>query len=836
MIYTKNLKKYLSVLLIFGMLVSLAGCKGSGDIVAPDESGTNEPVVHLDPATGEVIEFVNSDLAKVGVYDITDTDLGFARDTSYAVGSGRTDDGAFFVVCDRSQEYNGDYYLFTMDDEGKLLKKTTLVKPVDADNYERDEEHSGIYFNNIMELFEENNISVGYIDAVYYEYFHYAGNNKIEALLRIYTGGYEESSKEYVFDLLWDENGECTDLVYLPIEYGNGYIDRFAYAPDGKLAVVYNCNMWEDNIAGEMATVFSENRFEDPKNMVVTEKDDLTTWLYGLGDFMPSGDKLMAVYYSADDPNSTTVSEIDLDTFEPVDSYTIEQLGSGSTYPLGVTDDEGFVFYTGSGLQICKKGEKAEVLIDYINSDFRQTGCANFVSINGTEEFYLSYTDDKGGPYIAFCKHVAPEDVPDCNVITFAATSLYGSMADMIIDYNTKNTGTRIVFKDYQIYEKYTDYNADITKLYEDMINGRMADIVFVESYDYFDYDTLSRKGILADISALIEEDPDMALEDYLPNVVEALKYDGKIYRLVPSFSVNTAYGSEEFLAGYENWNVDTFLEYVDALDPDEAIPFNMFEIRENFLDDMLRYNGYLWIDRDGYSCDFNDPSFGRLLGFAKTIPTEIDYDSIHMQNYWDGSDNMTATGEVRVNLEYMSSFKDSYFDTYADCQGNAVYVGFPSPNSQGSVLSQMNSYVIKADSIMIKESWDFIKQLLKYDYQTSEGFFNFPVLKDAFEVRMEECSSPYVYENEDGEEYEYTPVYYMSDNEIPIPLMNDDQIKAAEEFIYTIDREEFLDPDLENLIISEINLGFVNGNTPEEIASSVQVLVQNYLDEKKAG
>ena len=112
-----------------------------------------------------------------------------------------------------------------------------------------------------MELFEENNISVGYIDAVYYEYFHYAGNNKIEALLRIYTGGYEESSKEYVFDLLWDENGECTDLVYLPIEYGNGYIDRFAYAPDGKLAVVYNCNMWEDNIEGEMATVFFENRF-----------------------------------------------------------------------------------------------------------------------------------------------------------------------------------------------------------------------------------------------------------------------------------------------------------------------------------------------------------------------------------------------------------------------------------------------------------------------------------------------------------------------------------------------------------------------------------------------
>jgi ABC-type glycerol-3-phosphate transport system substrate-binding protein len=818
------------------MLVSLAGCKGSGDVVAPDESGANEPVAHIDPETGEVIEFVNSDLAKVGVYDISETDLGFTAESSYAVGSGKTDDGAFFVVCDRSYEYDNEYFLLTMDDKGSLIKKTPLIKPVDSNDFERDEDVSGIYYNSISQFFDEYDITANYIDGVFYEYFHYAGDGLFEGLLRIYTGGYEASSKEYIFDVRWNDAGECTDVIYLPIEYGDGYIDRFAYAPDGKLACIYNCAMWEDNTFAEKAIVFSENRFEDTKNMVVAENDDLSTWLNSVGEFMTSGDKLMAIYCSVDDPYSTTVSEIDLDTFEPVSSYTLDQFGAGSTYPLGTTDDEGFIFYTGSGLEICRKDSKAEVLFDYINSDFRETGCANFVCMNGTDEFYLSFTDGNGGPYIAFCKHVAPEDVPDCNVVTFGATSLYGSMSDLIIDYNTKNTGTRIVYKDYQIDEKYTDYNADLTKLYEDMINGRMPDIVFVESYDYFEYDTLSRKGILADIGSLIDEDPEMSLEDYLPNVVDALKFDGKIYRLVPSFSVNTAYGSEEFLSGYENWNVDTFLEYVNALDPDEAIPFSMFEIRENFLDDMLRYNGYLWIDRDGYSCDFNDPSFGRLLGFAKTIPTDIDYESVHMQNYWDGSDNMTATGEIRVNLHYMSNFKDSYFDSYAACEGNAAFVGFPSPNSQSSVLSQMNSYVIKADSIMIKESWDFIKQLLKYDYQTSDNILNFPVLKDAFEVRMEDCSSPYVYKNEDGEEYEYKPVYYIGDNEIPIPFMTDDQIKAAEEFILGIDREEFTDPDLENLIICEINLGFENGDTPEEIASSIQVLVQNYLDEKKAG
>ncbi len=818
------------------MLVSLAGCNGSGNIVAPDETATNEPVVHIDPETGEEIDFVNSDLAKNGVFEYTDIDLGFPKDTSYAVGSGRTDDGAFYVVCDREVEFSNDYYLITLDDKGGLIKKTALTKPVDDENFDTSEEHPGIFYSSIMDLFDDYNISAEYVDGVYYEYFRYAGNDLTEGLLRIYTGGYEESSKEYIFDLRWNEDGECTDLIYLPIEYGNGFIDQFAYAPGGELVCVYNYNMWDDDAYGERAVVFSKDRFDDPKNIVVSENEDLSVWLNGVGEFIPSGDKLMAVYNSIDDPYSTTVSEMDLDTFEPVDSYTLDQFGSGSTYPLGVTDDESFIFYTGSGLEVCKKDEKAAVLFDYINSDFRQTGCANFVSINGTEEFYVSYTDENGGPYIAFCKHVAPEDVPDCNVITFAATSLYGSMANLIIDYNSKNTGTRIVYKDYQIYEKYTDYNADISKLYEDMINGRMADIVFVESYDYFDYDTLSRKGILADIGALIDEDPEMAIEDYLPNVVDALKYDGKIYRIVPSFSVATAYGSAEYVSGYENWDVDTFLEYVNALDPEEAIPFNMFEIREEFLTDMLKYNGYIWIDRDGYSCDFNDPSFGRLLGFAKTIPSEIDYDSIHMQNYWNGDDNMIADGEIRVTLHYMSSYKDSYYDAYASCEGNPAFVGFPSPNSQGSVLSDMNSYMLNADSIMIKESWDFIKQLLKYDYQTSDAFFNFPVHKDAFEVRMDECASPYVYKDENGEDYEYIPSYYTEDTEIPIPLMTEEQIKDAEEFIYSINREEFIEPDLLNLIISEINLGLANDETPEETASSVQLLVQNYLDEKKAG
>ena len=838
------------MLLIIAMLSSLTACKESEEIVVPDESGENTQSNHepiMDPETGEVIEYYNPELAKTGVYEITDIDLGFGDRDVYVTDAGCNDNGAYYVVCENDIYWNHAYYLCELDNAGNFSGQVRLSLPADIDRSEggeatavmkANEEKAGISYDDIADLLSENKIKYESIDSVYYEFFHYAGDGIYEAVIRVYADGWEECSKEYSFNVRWNEDGECTDILYLPVDTGEGYIDNFVFSPDGRVTAVYNYYKWDDDAQGERAIIFSEDRFENPKNMIVAENDDLSDDFAYIGEFVTCGDKLMVLYESYEKPGEVYCAEMDTDTFEPADPYALDTLGAGTLYPIGSTDDGGLVFNTINGLQISQKGEKASVLLDAINSDFREDGCGYFVSEDGTDVFYLSYLTTSGKQYIAYCKKVLPEDVADCKVITYGSNVLYGDMIDMIVDFNEKNTGTRIVFKNYQFYEKRDDYEADLTKMYEDMKNGRMADIVFLDPYSCFelDLDTLSRKGVFADIGELIDNDPDMSREDYLTNIFDAFSYDGKLYRIVPSFSISSAYGNSEYVSGHENWNVDEFLEYADGLDPEESLMFTMFETRQNFLEDMLRYDGYCWIDKDRFSCDFTDISFMRLLGYASRIPEEIDYESIHMLNYWDGYDDMYYNGEIRVNLSYMPDYKGTYYDAYAACKTDPVFVGFPSPDSQGSVISYTSSYMLSADSPLLNESWDFIKQVLQMPYQDSESFFNFPVLRSSFEEKMEDCLNPFVSEDEEGYEYEYMPSYAVPDGFEEVPLMSQEQADAGKEFICSVDRLSFEDRELTDLILNEINTGFETGKSSEEIASSVQIVVQAYLDEKKAG
>ncbi|MBP5553722.1 MAG: hypothetical protein J6X94_02510 [Lachnospiraceae bacterium] len=830
------------------MLLSLSACKGGEEPQEPVEVPENTEEEYeeiVDPDTGEVVEYYHSELAKTGVYDITDIDLGFGTRDVYVNDAGKTESGVYYVVCENDDYWNHAYYILDLDDKGNLVNTTHLSLPVSlpvseeeqSEVTEANKETSGIVYEDVNDLFKENKIKPEEVDSIYYEYFNYAGDGTYEAIIRIYTNSYEEASKEYSFNVRWNNEGECTDVLYLPVEYGDGYIDGYVYSPDGRLSVLYDSYTWDDDISGQSVIVFSEDRFDDPETMVVTENKDFSSWTDYLGHFVNVGDKTLAVYDSVDAPYETCVGEIDTDTFEPSNSYVLDQLGSGSLYPMGATDDGQLIFKTNAGLQSCKDGEKAVQFFDTINSDFRNEGCGYFVSLNGTEEFYMSYINTKGERYIAYCKHVPEENVEDCDVVTLASTVLYGNMIDSIVDFNEKNNGFRIVFRDYNIFEKKDDYEYDMKKLYEDMKNGRMADIVFLDPYSNVDIDYLSYSGVLADIGALIDEDPDMSRDDYLTNIFDAISFDGKLYRIMPSFSLYTAYGNSEYISGCENWTVDEFLEYSEGLDPLDSIMLTMYETRLNFLEDMLKYNGYSWIDRDNYSCDFNDINFLRLVGYAAKVPEEIDFEGIHMQNYWNGYEDMYKSGEIRLKLEYMISYKESYYDAYSTCKNEPLYVGFPSPDSQGSVITYTSFYLLNASSPVLDRAWKYAKGFLLSDYQESENVFNFPVLRSAFDKMMEDCKNPFTSVNELGEEYEYMPQYVDENGELTdVPFMTDEQIEQGKDFVMSVDRLAFEDQELNELIINVIYEGFDAGKTPEEIGASVQMAVQEVLDERKAG
>lgn len=834
----KNLRKYISIGLISVMLFSLASCKGAGDVVDVDTDVSDnstvvdepeEPVDENDPL------YANADLATKNVYDVTFIDSPHGNEGYYIKG-GKTDDGVYYVYS-LSDEYNNyAFFVELYDNSGNLSDTYTLSKPVGNDYYENEktavveanEEIKGIDYEFPMDLLEEYKLDCEAVDDISYGSFHMDSDGNIESILTIWTYDTRGDNSTEYFDVLWDDKGECTDIVHIPLDLKNGYVNNIAYLDDDSLLMIYA--NYENDVYSNKAVIYGADRFYDIKSSVKAENKDLGEWTTYLGSVISVDDKTLALYWDYDGDGKVYVSEIDPETIEADSKTEVKLLGGGSTYACGASDDGSLVFSLNSGLQVWKEDEKGKLFLDYVNSDLPANGCSNLVSVDGLDEFYASFYRTDDTQMLAFCKAVDPASVKKSKVITLAENRLYSDLMDRIIEFNTSDNGCRIVVRDYEVYETYENYKAGVEKLYEDMMNGRMCDIVSIDYMSDLDVRSLVDKDLIADIGELIENDPSMSMDDYCTNVFDAVSIKGHLYQVIPNYVVNTVYGSVDHLDGNENWNVDTFLDYAEEAENNGDMMFNIYMSRSEFVNDIIYNLGNYWVDLDRNICDFNDPSFYKLIGYSLTLPETIDFGSEKAQYYWDNYDNLMKEGGLRLKNITFTDFRSDYFSAYADCNAVPVCIGWPSPDSNGSSIGYSNYFMLNKDSLLIDQSWDFVKYFIT-DYQSSDRFYNFPVLKSALHDKIAHASKPYTATGTDGKDYDYTFTYYYDGEELEVPLMTDDQIADFEEFFLSVDRLYFTDSEIMEIMVGIIDEAAYEGKTPEETASSLQIAVQECLD-----
>lgn len=836
---SKNMRKYLSLFFIFIMLFSLASCKGAGEVVDRDtdvsgnessqDKTDTEPVDIDDPL------YANAALATKNAYEVTLIESPHG-DGGYYVKGGKTDNGVYYVYSLNDKFNNCAYFVELYDDSGSLKDSFLLSKPVGTDYYEYEktdvveanEDIKGIRYDFPMELMEEYKISCDAVDDVSYSCFNRDSDGNYESLLTIW--GFD-SKGDYLteyFNVRWDKDGVCTDVIHLPIDVKGGYLNNLFFFADDSMLIYYG--KYDDELYEEKAVLYGSDRFDDIKSSVIVENDEVGKWTSYLGSIVSVDDKPVALYWDYEEDGVVYASEIDLDTLDIDGKSRVQIYGGGSNYATGVSDDGQIVFGLNSGLQSWQAGEKGAAFMDYINSDLRASGCTNFVSVDGLDEFYASFYLTDESQKLAFCKATDPETAEKSKVITVAGNRLYRDLLDRIVDYNTAGNGCRIVFKDYEYYSTYENYEAGLEKMYEDMVNGRMADIVSVDYMNPLDVRSLEEKDLLADIGELIENDPSMNMDDYCTNVFDAVSVNGGLYQVVPTFTVGTLFGSPEYLDGMTEWNVDMFLEYAESAENNGDKMFNIYENRNEFLSDLIDQCGYEWIDLDRKSCDFNDPGFYRLIGYSLTLPEYIDYNGEYADFYWNNYDHIMMDGYVRLKNLTITDFKSDYFAAYADCNAAPVFIGWPSSGSNGSTVAYSNYFMLSKDSQLLDESWDFVKYFLT-DYQNTDRYYGFPVLKSALHEVIESATVPYTGTGSDGKDYDYTYNYHVGDENMEVPVMTQDQVKVYEDFILSVDRLYFNDSDLKAMIMEELAYSAAEGKTPEETASRIQVQVQEALN-----
>lgn len=114
-----------------------------------------------------------------------------------------------------------------------------------------------------------------------------------------------------------------------------------------------------------------------------------------------------------------------------------------------------------------------------------------------------------------------------------------------MVEYNKSGDTYRIVVKEYNTYNTSEDYTLGVKQLNNDIISGGMPDILVVDSN--MSMDSYIAKGLVANVDDLIAGDEELSKNDYLQNVWDAYRVDGKLYYVIPSFYISTMVGKNLF-------------------------------------------------------------------------------------------------------------------------------------------------------------------------------------------------------------------------------------------------------------------------------------------------
>lgn len=249
-----------------------------------------------------------------------------------------------------------------------------------------------------------------------------------------------------------------------------------------------------------------------------------------------------------------------------------------------------------------------------------------------------------------------------------------------------------VYYTEFDVYDKEKDeqVSTGTEKLSMDLITGDGPDIaVFMKTPL-----NLGGKGAFADMYGLMDDE--LSREMFLPNILEACEYDGKLYSLPTSFNVRSMMIKEKF-SGIENQTFDEMLETITSAPDGMSVTNNGTKME--MLISLISYSDEAIACRDG-KYTVNAGKMEEFLKFCNEFP---DYPGEQWQDF--------SKDEVLFSEFAATGFGD--FRTYYEMFGEPVtFAGYPSENGEGNV-AVMNCNIAVMEKCSDKQaSWEFVKSM----------------------------------------------------------------------------------------------------------------------------
>ena len=701
------------------------------------------------------------------------------------------------------------------------------------------------YLKNVYRYYDNNNVSTEPRENTGEQYTPIDENTAVvnyvdntAAVVGPAVG--ENSTSYYVVKATSDgsivSETDISSLLYYTDSEGNQnqrYINQI-YVAGGK--VVLQCDnalLCMDPATGELLNTVDFGESNYINNVFVSASGKLYASMWG-----DSGIEVYEV-----DILTGKKDKVTFPFAETLYNYSFAPGGNG--YDFYLADYSAFYGYN-------MGDEEPTEICNYVNSDVNSGFNQMLPAVFDDGRLVVIFRDDStGDTELLVLTKVDPKDVKEKYVITVAAEYIDDDIRSALVKFNRTSDEYKVIFTDYQKYNtEENNYSGAADQLAKDLISKDKApDIVLLNSYSTINLDSLVSKGVFVDLEQYMDADDEFNKDDYLTNVFESEKINGKLYTVAPVINIKTLAGKKSIFGDKTGWTMKEFMDMQNSLAEGES----MFSqpTRTNQGMEFVALAKDEFIGDDG-KCTFDSEEFKSMLEFLKSIPADYDaYQDLwnDNNNYWQDMQLAYKKGTTKLYETYIYRF-DIIPQVEAYLGEEAAFIGYPSSveGSNGAIISANSELAILSSSKVVPGAWAAIKYLLSDNYQNnfsglnedgSKGYsYAFPIKNNIIEKKMANDILPEYYtdydENGNEIQVESGSTIWLGDEKVDVRKSTEEDTQKIYDIIKGANVFFRQNQEINDIISQEAAAFYDGQKSVDDVAKIINSRIQILVNERR--
>ena len=800
----KNIKKYLSLVLVLACALSLAACGTAPAQEKPAAQESSAPAAET-PAEETYVWSASFKDIDAGNYQYLDV-RAYTQDGFYAIVSQPAEPREG----ESSEETQYENLIVYADNNGVItpLEKYEPSQP-EEDTEGKYEYESGCYPGYLAVK------STGEIVLLENFYANWAKTENVSRDSEEYWNNYSYEQKYYLRIL--NPDGSEIKSVEIPIGEDE-YLSTVVLGKDDSIFCAGGNKIYAYSADAEALYTMETEQYAENLTAMPGGKLFLTSW----GD---NGE----MFYPVDTENKTVGEGIRL----PDGAYTLYP--GGGDYPLYYSSGTGFYGFdpeTGASEKIFSWAN-----LDVASSVYSTVRIAEDGTVSGLCD-ESTYTDGVVNPVYKFfeVRKVPASSLPEKKSIVLATQWLDYEVGKSVIAFNRANKEYHIDIHDYSEYNTEEDYNAGITKLQTEIMAGNAPDLIDLNSLPA---SRLASKGLLEDLYPWLEKDSELSKDQFFENILKACEQDGKLVSTIPGFSVSTLTGASSVVGDTPGWTYQEFDAALASM-PEGCEPLSAYTTRSDILRTCFGMDLEKYVNWETGACNFDNADFAALLRFAARFPTDYNWEEY---DYADESDEARlASGRQMLSSTWVSSPDDVMFAGYSFGGQPYTFIGYPTNSGVGSYLSVNSGFAMSSSCTEKETAWQFLRTFFTEEYQKS--IYALPVNKAAYQAKLEQAMQMQ-YEkdaggnfilDENGEKKPLARMVFVDTlgKENKYYALSQEEADKLTELVTGTTRTLSQDESIFSIVEEQSEAFFQGQKSAEEVARLIQSKVNIYVNEQR--